>query len=54
MNRVWGPHAQLGDGGFPVRRTIAKTFGRDDATRLKGGRSGRFRRPPEKIVKFQS
>ena len=33
MNRVWGPHAQLGDGVFPVRGTIAKAFGLDAATR---------------------
>jgi len=30
----WHRQAQLGDGDFPGRRTIAKAFGLDDATRL--------------------
>jgi hypothetical protein len=29
----WHRQAQLGDGGFSVRKTIAKAFGLDDATR---------------------
>ncbi|HXK37103.1 MAG TPA: hypothetical protein VJ553_05985, partial [Candidatus Paceibacterota bacterium] len=29
----WHRQAQLGDGDFPMRRTIAKAFGVDDATR---------------------
>jgi len=29
----WHRQAQLGDGGFPVRGTVAKAFGLDDATR---------------------
>jgi hypothetical protein len=30
--------SELGDGGFPRRRTIAKTFGLDAATRLSSSR----------------
>jgi len=33
----WHRQAQLGDGGFGVRKTIAKAFGLDDATRRRRG-----------------
>jgi hypothetical protein len=29
----WHRQAQLGDGGFAMRKTIVKAFGLDDATR---------------------
>ncbi|OHB68150.1 MAG: hypothetical protein A2Y77_12430 [Planctomycetes bacterium RBG_13_62_9] len=33
----WQRHALLGDGDLPVRRTIAKAFGLDAATRIAFG-----------------